>query len=71
MSKNVERALILAREARSYERDGRVVEADEADRTIDDLVGYWAADGVWSWPRPVREARYGACSRPRGHTTAR
>lgn len=51
----LDRATALATEARSLSLDGRVVEAEQAMRMIDELVGYWHA-GRWCWPAPVMQS---------------
>lgn len=54
-SKNLDRAITLAREARRLRTAGRIPEARQAERTIGDLVGYRTPSGQWRLPREVRD----------------
>ncbi len=55
-SRTFEQALAQADEYRTLIRAGRVAEAEQVERTIDDLVGCWALAGEayeWWWPAAV------------------
>jgi hypothetical protein len=60
MTANLDRALVAAAEYRRLATDGRAAEAVQVARTIDELVGQWAEDGItWEWPAAVRAVALG------------
>lgn len=58
-TRKMQQALTLAAEYARLSRAGRLPEADQAARTIDDLVGRRTAAGRWTLPPAVRRVMAG------------
>lgn len=68
-NKNMDLAITRAKEMGRLSRRGDVTLAEEAQRDVDQLVGYWH-EGRWCWPAPVLDAYDPTVQRRTGHHAA-